>query len=375
MSIVNLQSDPIFVRSPYIITIDEPSQIEAQIDIWVWNNLSSPPVTPTYRLSKKIPSSTNLQLDFNISHYAREGITFPEESDLVFNTSFVEIPENEWVFVKVKRYTKYNGDTAFTPLDTKTYIALDGYGYYEDRYNPVLSNVLLAEGTYEYYYDPNTPPAPLSHPYNNRYGDFKIVQPQLNDQIRYTDLKSGLTYIVKNLSVPKYVTQSFLVYPNFIASGNLVEYLDASNNVLWSCTMKPTEECKYNVNAIDFVNRYGAWQRTFGFKASRKTLSVTTEEHDLFNRSFPDYNIYGAENKLYNVNGRKKIKLNTGWVGDESYNDLVLQPMMLSERIQINQYAVKMETRSTELFENINQSMINYELTFEYAYDVINNVV
>jgi hypothetical protein len=48
---------------------------------------------------------------------------------------------------------------------------------------------------------------------------------------------------------------------------------------------------------------------------------------------------------------------------------------MLSERIIINNYPAKINTKSTELFKSVNTKMINYQIEFEFAYDVINSVV
>ena len=71
--------------------------------------------------------------------------------------------------------------------------------------------------------------------------------------------------------------------------------------------------------------------------------------------------------------GKKSIKVNTDWV-DESYNELLRQ-IMLSEKIIINNYPAKLNSKSTELFKSINTKMINYTLEFEFAFDVINSVV
>ena len=48
---------------------------------------------------------------------------------------------------------------------------------------------------------------------------------------------------------------------------------------------------------------------------------------------------------------------------------------MLSEVIRLDNKPVKLNTSKTELFEHINKKMINYELEFEYANAVINNLV
>lgn len=374
MSIENLQNEPVFIRSPFIIEIDEPLQTEGKVEVFIWNRQDTPPTTPNYVLNKKIPNSSNLELTFNVSHYVKEEINFLEKSEVSYNNIFAEIDQDQWAFVKIKRYVKFNGDLDFTALDTKTYIALNGYGYYEQGYNPNLGSILLDQGVYEYWLDPNNLPTPGPQNDLNRYGDVKVVLPPETYSMRYTDLVTGDVFIAP-VPANRYVAQIFLVYPLYTQNGNLVEYLDDLDEVIWTCTMMPITECKYQVHTIDIVNKYGAWQRTFAYKASRKTLSVNVEKYDLFSRELINYNTNSPENKLFNVNGRKKIKLNTGWIYNDTYNDLVLEPMMLSERISIDNNPVIMETRSTELFENINKHVINYELTFEYAYDVINNVV
>ena len=88
---------------------------------------------------------------------------------------------------------------------------------------------------------------------------------------------------------------------------------------------------------------------------------------------FADYNVLEGQRKMFNTNGKKSIKVNTDWVAEE-YNDLLKQ-IMLSEKILINNYPAKLNTKSTELFQSINTKMINYQLEFEFAYDVINSVV
>lgn len=50
----------IFARSPYIVTINETSQIETKLEIFLWNGNTTPmPSSPAYTLSKKIPSSSS----------------------------------------------------------------------------------------------------------------------------------------------------------------------------------------------------------------------------------------------------------------------------------------------------------------------------
>jgi hypothetical protein len=163
------------------------------------------------------------------------------------------------------------------------------------------------------------------------------------------------------------------VYPTYAAVGNKLEIIDGSANVLFRATFVPKEECKYTPVMVDFVNKYGAWQREWFFKASYDTLNVENTEYNLMQDTYPNYNIKEGQREVFNANGKKTIRVNTDWVS-ESFKE-VIQQLMLSERILINKLPAKLNTKNTELLKSINTHMINYQLEFEYAYDVINSVV
>ena len=158
-----------------------------------------------------------------------------------------------------------------------------------------------------------------------------------------------------------------------VNEGNKVEILNGASAVQATWYFYPLEECKYTPVIIDFVNKYGAWQREFFFKASNDTFSVENTEYNLMQTDSYNYNTLEGQRKVFNANGKKSIKVNTGWVY-ENWKD-VLKEIMLSERILINDKPAKINTKSTELFKSINTKQINYTLEFEFTYDVINSVI
>jgi hypothetical protein len=85
------------------------------------------------------------------------------------------------------------------------------------------------------------------------------------------------------------------------------------------------------------------------------------------------YNALEGQRKVFNANGKKSIKVNTGWVA-EAWSEVLTQ-IMLSERILINDKPAKINSKSTELFKHINTKQINYSLEFEFTYDAINSVI
>lgn len=343
-------------RSPYIVTINETGQIETKLEIYLWNGTGAMPASPAYTLSKKIPSSNNPATYYDVSPYIREYIN---HDDLQSITNIITAtPSAQWCNVGLKLFKKVT--TSFIQVgSTQTHFGVDGYGYYDEGYNPALGNYLLTQGTYTYNYD-----------LGGEYGWLTLYTGSGNS-IKYTNLSTGASQTIgltnnRWMDVPR-------VYSTYGAVGNKLEIIDGSAAVLFRATFVPKEECKYTPVMVDFVNKQGAWQREWFFKASFDTLNVENTEYNLMQDTYPNYNIKEGQREVFNANGKKTIRVNTDWVS-ESFKE-VIQQLMLSERILIDKKPAKLNTKNTELFKSINTHMINYQLEFEYAFDVINSVV
>ena len=343
-------------RSPYIVTINETGQIETKLEIYLWNGSGSMPTTPQYTLSKLIPSSNNPATYYDISPYIREYIS--HASLQTITTIISATPSTQWCNIGLKLFKKVS--TSFIQVGTtQTHFGLDGYGFYLDGANPALGNYLLSEGTYTYNYN-----------LSGEYGWMTLYTGSGNS-VRYTNLSSGAT------SVSALTNNEWRDIPRvrsaFAADGNTFEIIDGSSNVLYKSIFVPKEECKYTPIQIDFVNKFGAWQREWFFKASYNGLNVENTEYNLMPNTYPAYDTKEGQRKVFNANGKETLKVNTDWVS-ESFNEVIKQ-MMLSERILIDKKAAKLNTKSIDLKKSINTSLISYEMEFEYAFDTINSVV
>lgn len=355
----------IFARSPYIIDINEIGQTGSYIQLFIWNSNTTQPSVPTYQLSKLIPSSTNTQTTYDIAEYIREYIKHNSFLN-VYNQNNGVTPSNEWCNVVVKRY-KVVGNTR-TLLSTTTYKAFDGYGYYEQGYNPDLGDYLLDNNrTFYYNYDAS---ANLVTDFLKRAGSITLDGIS-GYKIKRTNLSTlaTTTYTITSNAV----IDTFRVNTSWLAVGNKVEILNASDVVQWTGTFKPIIACKYEPVVVDFINRFGGWQREFFFKASNTTINVETSEYNLLQTNLVSYSKFEGQRRTFNTNGKESIKCNTDWVS-EDYAETIKQ-LMLSDRILVNDRPAKMNTKSTELFKSINTRMINYEMTFDFANDIINSVV
>lgn len=352
----------IFTRSPYLIRIAESGQNGSKVELFI-SNTTTFTGTPQYTLSKLIPASNNIETLYDISSYIQEYINHNACS--TSGDAQVVTPTNQYANVRVKRYKLVGATYSPTATDAQVdYKAFNGYGYYENNVNYDLGDYGLDASNY--YYLPT------------QYAGKIRVNVGANFTARYTSFAStpSITNLVLGATanvfdIPRVITANVNV-------GNKVEILNASSVVQATWYFYPQEECKYTPVIIDFVNRYGAWQREFFFKASNDTLSVENTEYNLMQTftttsGVTNYNTLEGQRETFNVNGKKSIKVNTGWVA-QAWSE-VLKQIMLSERILIDNKPAKINTKSTELFKSINTKQINYTLEFEFTYDVINSVI
>lgn len=344
------------IRSPFIIEINEATQVSSKVEIYAWNDGDIEPTIPNYIMQKDIPSATQKACYFDVSIVLDEFIN-------VYNAIKVDdiTTENSdaWCFFKIKRY--YN-DGTWKLLDTISYVGVDGFSEYTDGLQtPIVTDVYLMTETF------------INNNYtlNSEYGYFNLLIkcPVSTYQIIYN---SG--EVVYN--VPAGTKVYKIPYSNYLInqddSCKIDIYNDVTNTIEYTLNSYPIEECKYTPVECSFINSKGGWQFLTFFKAQTNSISSKGSEYSLM----PDkvnYDIHQGQSKMFNINGTQTIKLNTGWV-DENYSTL-MHDLLLSETILLDNKSVKLKTQSSELKNSLKDKMINYELDFEYAYSLINNVV
>ena len=357
-------------RSPYIVEISETGQTGSKIELFLWNT-GSQPANPQYTLSKKIPASNNIKTYYNISPYVKEYFTFTTFQN-IYNTYDTAISTNFVVQYAVKKYKDVSG--TYTLLSTETGEFMDGYGYYMQGANPTGNvTVGLDEGTYFYNYDSSIAASQA----NAMTGTIDVNFTDVNEFIRYTNLRTG---VVTNIAFSTLGLRTFpRVHDSNLADGNKTELIRGAS-VRWTATFKPQCEPKYQPVVIDFVNKYGSWARIFFQKAKKRNINVKTENYKINPATIPYSQTAQGQVKEFNTTGTETIKLNTGWVND-NYAEY-LQQLLLSEKVTLLDYEndtqytpVNVKTKSLEKQTGLNNGMMNYSLEFEFAFDIINNVV
>lgn len=335
-------------RSPYIISINEASQVSTRIEIFI--SATTYTTDPQYNLSKAIPASNAPTTYYDIAPYIREYFDHTVYSNITtLTTTYGSVQK---LNVRVKRY-KTVGITE-TLIDTTDYIATDGYSEFADSVNYSGGNYLLDQKTYCYHSGSNA--------------GYILVYVQSNDKIRWTDAEGNL-YLSSSLAFGWYYVPR--CYNSRFTETWIVEVLNSSSvrQAIW--TFKPIEECLYTPVKVDFINKHGAFQREFFFKASNDNIEVTNKDYNLMQPY--NYSLTGGQRTTYNQNGKQSIKVNSGWV-EEDFKDNLKQ-LMLSEKVLVDEKPAILKTKSIELNKSINTKQINYSLEFEFAYDLINSVV
>jgi hypothetical protein len=151
--------------------------------------------------------------------------------------------------------------------------------------------------------------------------------------------------------------------------------IEASDG-LETVTIKTISECKFKPAKVSFVNKFGAIQDVWFFKKSIESLNVTSEKYKSNTIVNGTFSLLKHQKQNFNVEGIKKITLNTGYV-DESYNE-VMQQVLLSEMVwmEIDSVITPMNvtTNSLTFKTSVNDRLVDYKIDLEYAFDIIQNI-
>jgi len=333
----------IFIRSPYFIQVNEANQLGSKVELYLYNKGTTAPTLPTYILSKKVASTIQLENTYNIANYAKEFITPVAPVTVSVPT---EENVNCWAYCIVKRYTELTLGV-YTLLDTETFVCLNGYNDYTGGYNNSITDdiVPLINTDIKLYRSTNVP-------YINVFLDSNDYNWYGNTSNFFSATTAGLWKLPVN-----YNTYEFGV------DGSPTDFYFYSEQIC---------EPKYTPITCTFINRFGGWQYLTFFKANLKSIETTSKDFNLLPSSV-NYNVLQGQKRVFNQQGKQKIKCNTGWV-DENYFDLI-QDLLLSEVILLDNKPAIVKSQSAEYKTHLKDKNINYEIEFEFNYGLINDVI
>ena len=348
------------VRSPFIISINESGQLFAQVKVYVWKHGESVPNLPSFIMSKAIASTTQTECVFNVSDNLKEYIT----AFAPVLTSVVDYEDNNaWCFFRIESY--YGADLKSLNLrNSIDYVGVYGFiDYLNGTQNPSSVNAkLLTNTNIKNYYQTGGVYGYFNLLIDTDAADFNISYDTAASSFLYTSLNEGIIM----LRVPYSTEEVDADVPCLISITSSVE------GVLANIYTYPINECKYTPITCAFINQLGGWQYLTFFKNSIDSISVKNNQYNLLPDNW-DYNPQRGQIKSINANGLQTVKCNTGWV-EENYK-ILIHDLMLSETILLDGKPAILKTQSAIYKTVLKDKMINYEIEFQYAFNLLNNVI
>ena len=379
MSTIIRTRSPFFIRTPSETSTSlSYFQIVVTILSGVSDTVPCGGIYNSYTLQKK-PIGDENSVSFDISEIVNDSL----EQKIHSVTGYMVSAKTQSAWVNVTTSARQSDGTIIGSATTNTYLAQEGYNKFLEGVNYVAEPNAMITSNYIRYKKGNAIYLPVNTETVNSV-QFKNNGSNVGTATTVTDSTNSETKI-------KYV--SF----NTVSQATdevVVTYNTSSTRTI---KIEEVEECKYQVNKILFVNRWGALQDLYFFKKSTESFETSKEQ---FNRSlfqartvnytqrssdnscvtstsYNNYNNKAHANKTFNANGKESISLNTGFVS-EIMNDS-FEELMLSEYIWMIDssnviYPINLKESSFTKKTGLNDKLINYTMNFEKSFNMVNNI-
>jgi len=369
-------------RSPHWYRVQENSSLgtltSALIKLKIYEGSQSnwgAAVNWTYQLSSL---ASNSEVLFNIAELIKDYV--PTH----FDGSYYS--KNPFVDIQVVSY--YDGIP--TSMNYEFTRAFYGYGYFEEGINPELNNSYLQS--------------------NNKilkFADSPVIIPvdrSITQSVTYLSegeqVYTKLLFPIANSALQiEYVTngsngadgfESRVILAGGSFEGNTClssfegefEFFPVDTihiggtDGLSIVTIDNIDECKYEPYKLTFINKFGALQDVWFFKASSLSIETTKEDFRRNTMSGLSYSVSDHQYKNLFKGGREKLTINSGFY-PESYND-VFRQLLLSEDCWINYknqtLPVNISDSNKKFKTNLMDKLISYQLELDFAYDKINTI-
>ena len=282
--------------------------------------------------------------------------------------------------------------------NTSSFLGIDGYGYFEDGTNPrsvqYTTPMVLQYNTTVYYNDGADIKIPI-------YAEAERVTATLTStagaDINWDNADdfwdtynetwgSGQTPVIIDDDGNTNQKIQYLIITDSEDLNNNDFVTISSNNASYPdvvITLKKVCEPKYTPLNIIFYNKFGALQNLWFFKKSMTNINITSQQFknnilDIENSGgAPSYALSKHQEKKFMANGKESITVNSGFY-TEDHNEVVRE-MLLAEQVWIyngtNTLPINLKSNTLQFKKSVNDKLISYTLSFDYAYDKINNIL
>jgi hypothetical protein len=370
------------VRSPKYVSIDDGALSYAVLKLFIWTGASSPvPPTETYNIRK-----SGVQIVFfEISELIRDYL------DTTFDGNY----SGQAVWVSTTLFA-YDSDDNEVADDGESFVAFDGYNYFEESAN--VDNSLMITNRKLFVLEDNTFRVPIytaTSPTVTFLKDNEIVgstsftpSNQSSEQIKYvsiygddTNWDSFKERVLEDGGTDYESNKCLEAYFNDYSIGAVDKIVVSDSDGIQTINVEILEECKYEPKKVTFVNKFGALQDMYFFKKAVERINVERESYksNILNSNM----VYNSSNHVYrdfNVMGRESVTLSSGFLSEE-YNE-VFKQMMLSEKVWVTNITedgeqvlpINVKTSDITYKTSLNDKLVEYTIEFDKSFDTINNI-
>ena len=386
-------------RSPFYIKVSDSSLATATLKLYIYEGVKD--TTPDaadlkYTITKSELEANNYVV-FEISELIRDYIDVKYDGE--YDSYCV------WANAVITA-TQSNGNPVssptVTPSDyTNQFIAVDGYGYFEEGVNPEPSRSLLQSNKIMYRPEDGNINIPIFAEDTNSvayYNNGTLVRSQTisdndntNQKIQYISVSGNsdnATYEERvledggTLESSKCLEQ-FLSYLDISKVDEIVVGYDTDAGSAAHIIKVKNFDCSiYDPIRVTFVNKYGALQDLWFDKKSVNSIEVQSNDYKASVMDFsstPTYDTSAHQNRVLDLVGKESITMNTGYI-DESFNE-VFRQLMLSEQVWMTRLTdteevlpLRPRTQSLQFKTRTNDKLVNYTVEFDFAFDKINTI-
>ena len=379
------------VRSPFYLKVSQTNIATATLKLYIYTGAfvaNGSVANEKYTLTKSVVTSGFIV--FEVSELVRDYL------EIEFNGLYTS--QVVWVNAVITT-TVSSGSASATvsPDNTNGFVAFDGYGYFNEGANPVLSTSLLMSNNTIFRLNDSNVRIPVytgattSVSFLNN-GVVKRTQAvststNTNAQIDYITVSgqdNNDTY-QERVVADGGILESSKCLDDFLESvdiGAVDEVYVATADATEVVKIESVDECKFDPIKVTFVNKFGALQDMWFFLKSVESTSVKSEQFkaSIFDQSTLSYKTHQHQQQSFLTQGKDKIVMNTGYLNDD-YNQ-VIEELLLSEQVYYTEITDTDEvvvpiipvTKSVTYLTQLNDKLINYTIEFENAFDKINNI-
>lgn len=342
-------------RSPYFVTDNVTNLASANLELYIYTGKQTVnrPSSATYNLYS---TAINEEVVFDIGQLINDKIQFI--NDGTYRTDGV------WVDYQITR-TLVDGTQSTQSMVQK--FSVDGYNYYTEgaNYDTDTSHLLSIDSIRVL--EGEDFEIAINRNYDNNgvsISQVSLVQGGLDTN----------TVSISNSDLSGQVIYYYSVSHNSSNTGVKITFDNSSSVVI---PIVYESECKYTPKKITFINRFGAMEDIWFFKASKNSLNTERKMYQNNNIiSGGTYNIQAGQNKVFNITSKETMTLNTGFLS-EQYNEAFTQ-LMHSENVWVTEgrdlIPVIIKSEEFAYKTALNDKMINYTIDVEYAFNKMNTV-